>query len=266
MKSILFIAPIIGLAISADVALAQSETSAQAAPTEAAPPAKPAAQADTTAPAVAATTTEPAAPAPATPSVAPPQPLAAAAPGCELHVWPAARVGAVTQGAGSMFGLLGAIVDAAAYADQNKRDKAFITSALDAPAQARALKEMDLPRILNLPPANVITHDEGIELTSETTGRLAQSSAPCYYDVVVRQLFYFKSATTKGKMRTFIMVRGADGNSRVINYKDSANHALDVKLPNEGEDATPASRALIEAFKADVNEFSAKFVRKTAAK
>ena len=268
MKSILFIAPIIGLAISTDAALAQSATPAQmttpAAPTEAAASAEPAAQADAAAPATA--TTDSAASAPATPSVAPPQPLAAAAPGCELHVWPAARVGAVTQGAGSMFGLLGAIVDAAAHADQNKRDKAFITSALDAPAQARALKEMDLPRILNLPPANVITHDEGIELTSETTGRLAQSSAPCYYDVVVRQLFYFKSATTKGKMRTFIMVRGADGNSRVINYKDSANHALDVKLPNEGEDATPASRALIDAFKADVNEFSAKFVRKTATK
>ena len=155
---------------------------------------------------------------------------------------------------------------AGAYADQNKRDKAFITSVLDPAAQARALKEMNLPATLNLPPAKVITHDEGIELNSETTGRLSQSSAPCYYDVVVRQLFYFKSATTKGKMRTFIMVRGADGNTRVVDYKDSANHALDVKLPKEGEDATEASRALIDAFKADVSEFSAKFVRKTAPK
>jgi hypothetical protein len=115
-----------------------------------------------------------------------------------------------------------------------------------------------------LPTSKVITHDEGIELKSETTGRLAQSSAPCYYDVVVRQLFYMKTATTKGKMRTYIAVRGANGNVGVINYKDSANHALDVKLPKEGEDATDASRALIDAFKADVTEFSTKFVRKTA--
>jgi len=189
-----------------------------------------------------------------------------AAPACEMHIWPAARVAAVTQGAGSAFGLIGGLIDAAAHADQNKRDKAFITAVLDPAAQARALKEMDLPRTLNLPPAKVITHDEGIELTSETTGRLAQSSAPCYYDVVVRQLFYLKTATTKGKMRTFIMVRGANGNSRVINYKDSANHALDVKLPKEGEDGTDASRAILDAFKADVSEFSTKFVRKTAAK
>jgi hypothetical protein len=191
---------------------------------------------------------------------------AAPAPTCELHVWPAARVSAVTQGAGSSFGLIGALVDAAAHSDQNKRDTAFITSTLDSAAQARALKEMNLPAALNLPAANVITHDEGIELNSETTGRLAQSSAPCYYDVVIRQLFYFKSATTKGKMRTFILVRGANGSAKVINYKDSANHALDVKLPKEGEDATDASRALIDAFKADVAQFSEKFVRKTANK
>jgi hypothetical protein len=191
---------------------------------------------------------------------------AAVAPTCEMHIWPAARVAATTQGAGSWFGLIGAAIDAASHADQNKRDKAFITSALDPAAQARALKELDLPRTLNLPPAKVITHDQGIELTGEVTGRLARSSAPCYYDVVVRQLFYLKTATTKGKMRTFIAVRGSDGNKRVIDYKDSANHALDVTLPKEGEDATPASRALIDAFKADVGEFSEKFVRKTAMK
>jgi hypothetical protein len=190
---------------------------------------------------------------------------ATAASTCEVHVWPSARVSAVTQGAGAWFGLIGGLIDAAANADRNKRDTAFITSALDSAAQARALREMNLPRILNLPPANVISHDEGVELTGETTGRLAQSSAPCYYDFVVRQLFYFNTASTKGKMRTFILVRGSDGNRRVINYKDSANHALDVKLPKEGEDTTEASRALINAFKADVQEFSTKFVRKTAS-
>jgi len=203
-----------------------------------------------------------AAPAPAASANA----IGPAAPLCEMHMWPAARVNATTQGAGAAFGLIGGLIDAAAHADQNKRDKAFITAALDPEAQARALREMDLPATLHLPPAKVITHDEGIDLNSETTGRLAQSSAPCYYDVVIRQLFYLKTATTKGKMRTFITVRGANGNLRSIDYKDSANHALDVKLPKEGEDATSANQALIEAFKADVTEFSAKFVRKTANK
>jgi hypothetical protein len=188
------------------------------------------------------------------------------APVCEMHVWPAARVAAVTQGAGAAFGLIGGLIDAASHADQNKRDKAFITSALDPAAQARALRELNLPAILHLPPAKIITHDEGIDLHSEMTGRLAQSSAPCYYDVVVRQLFYLKTSTTKGKMRTFIAVRGANGKIGVIDYKDSANHALDVKLPKDGEDGTAANEALVDAFKADVTEFSAKFARKTGGR
>ncbi|HEV2595758.1 MAG TPA: hypothetical protein VGU01_11205 [Sphingomicrobium sp.] len=184
------------------------------------------------------------------------------APVCEMHVWPAARVTAITTGWGAMFGLVGGMIDAATNADRNKRDKAFITGALDSAAQARALRELSLPRLLNLPASNVITHDEGIELNSATIGRLSASSAPCYYDVVVRQLLYVKTATTKGKMRTMILVRGSDGKRKFIDYKDSANHAIDVKLPEEGQDVTAASSALINAFKSDFTEFGQKFVRK----
>ena len=160
---------------------------------------------------------------------------------CELHVWPAARVTAITNGAGAMFGLVGGLIDAASHADQNKRDKAFITAALDPAAQARALREMNLPTTLSLPRGAVITHDEGIELSGQKTGRLTASSVPCYYDVVIRQLLYVKTATTKGKMRAFILVRGANGTNQAVDYKDSANHALDVKLPKEGEDASSAT-------------------------
>ena len=39
-----------------------------------------------------------------------------------------------------------------------------------------------------------------------------------------------KTATTKGKMRTFIAVRGANGNAQNVDYKDSANHAIDQSL------------------------------------
>ena len=39
-----------------------------------------------------------------------------------------------------------------------------------------------------------------------------------------------------------------------------------MKLPEEGDDTSAANKALIDAFKADVTEFSEKFVRKTANK
>lgn len=185
------------------------------------------------------------------------------APACELHIWPAARVAALTQGAGASFGLIGAVIDSASHAAQNKRDKSFITSALGPQAQAKALRELNIPSLLHLPPATVISHDEGIEYKSEDPKRLADRPAACYYDVIIRELFYFKASALKGKMRTFVAVRGYDGNVIKLDYKDSANHALEVKLPKEGEDAGPATDALISAFKADITEFSEKFVRKT---
>jgi hypothetical protein len=98
------------------------------------------------------------------------------------------------------------------------------------------------------------------------TNRLADAKSPCYYEFIVRQVFYFKMATTHGKMRTFIAVRHYEGAEQKLDYKDSANHALEVKLPKEGEDVTAATGALIDAFKADVTEFSEKFARKTSKK
>lgn len=194
----------------------------------------------------------PAATAPAAPEV----------PACELHVWPAARVSAVTQGVGAGLGLIGALIDSAAHADQNKRDTAFITGALDAAAQARALRSMDLPAQLHLPPSQVIIHEQGLDLKSDNPARLSDSKAKCYNEFVVRSLLYFKNAVYSGQMRTFLGVRGFDGDKVTFEFRDSRHENLEVKLPKEGEDTGPASDALIKAFKGDVAFFTEKFVKK----
>lgn len=215
------------------------------------------------APAPAAASAAPAAPAPA--AAATPVATPAPAPACELHIWPAARVVAVTEGAGAAFGLIGALIDASAHANQNKRDTAFITAALDAQQQARALKALDLPTLLHLPPAQVIVHDQGIDYKAdqESPKRLADSNAACYYEFVVRGLSYFKSIAYAGQMRTFLAVRGFDGQKAIVEFHDSKHLDLAVKLPKDGEDTGPATDALIAAFKFDVTEFGGKFVRKT---
>jgi hypothetical protein len=188
-----------------------------------------------------------------------PAPAAAA---CELHVWPAARVVANTSGAGAAFGLLGALIDAAAHADQNKRDAAFITGALDAQSQARVLRDLDLPTRLHLPPSQVIIHDEGIDLKQDDSHRLSNSNAQCYSEFVVRGLLYFKSTMYKGQMRTFLGVRRFDGGTVKIDFRDSKHENLDVKLPKEGEDTGPATDSLLTAFEGDVTFFADKFAKK----
>lgn len=223
----------------------------EAAGTPAAPaaPASPVAQ-DTAAPAPAPVV------AAAAPEVAPAPP-----PECELHIWPAARVAASTQGVGAGFGLLGALIDAAAHADKNKRDQAFITATLDAKAQAKVLSDLDLPKLLHLPPTAVVMHDQGIDLKTDETKRLTTSNSKCYYEFVVRGLSYFQNLAYRAQMRTFMSLRKFDGDVIKADFRDSKHENLEVKLPKEGEDTGPATQALLTAFRGDVEFFGNKFLK-----
>jgi hypothetical protein len=238
-------------------------------------PAAPAAAPPATAPA-AATAAPPEAPAPAPAESAPatgaapapaptPTPAsapAAPAPACELHVWPAARVTATTQGVAAGFGLIGALVDAAAHADQNKRDQAFITGALDSEAQSKVLRDLDLPAKLHLPPSQVIVHDEGIDVKHDDPKRLSTSTAGCYAEFVVRDLSFFQNVVYKAQVRTFLEVRRFDGAKLAVDFRDSKHEDLTVKLPKDGEDTGPATDSLIVAFRGGVEFFSDKYAHK----
>ncbi|HXU98943.1 MAG TPA: hypothetical protein VG166_00415 [Caulobacteraceae bacterium] len=244
MPGLKYALPLICAALAAPAALAQT-AAAPAAPSGPEP-----------APAAAMA---PAPAAPATP-VAPAE--AAPAPACELHVWPAAIISATTQGVGAGMGLLGALVDLAAHADQNKRDTAFITGALDAQAQANVLRGLDLPARLRLPPSQVIIHDQGMEIKRDDPQRLSNSTAQCYSEFVVRGLSYFQNLVYRGQMRTFLEVRRFDGAKVTVDFRDSKHEDLTVKLPRNGDDTGPATDALITAFRGDVAFFTDKYARK----
>ena len=233
MPGLRYALPLIGAVLAAPAAMAQSGA------TPAAPPAPE--------------------PAPAAASASAP---AAPVPACELHVWPAARVSAMTQGVGAGFGLVGALIDVSVHADQNKRDTAFITGTLDAHAQAKVLSQLDLPAKLHLPPSQVIFHDQGIDISRDNPQRLSNSTAQCYTEFVVRGLSYFQNVVYSGQMRTFLEVRRFDGASVTVDFRDSKHENLTVKLPKEGEDTGPAADALLTVFRGDVAFFSDKFARK----
>lgn len=249
MLGIRYALPLIGGVLAAQAAMAQPVAAPATSPSPEAAP-------------VAATAPAPTATVPAAPVLSPvPKPVPPE-PTCELHVWPAARVSAMTQGPAAGFGLIGALVDAAANADKNKRDTAFITGALDAQAQAKTLRDLDLPARLHLPPSQVIVHDQGIDIKGDNPQRLSDSTAQCYTEFVVRSLFYFQSMVYKGQMRTFLEVRRFDGEKVKVDFRDSKHEDLSVKLPKEGEDTGPATDALVTAFRGDVSFFSDKFSRK----
>jgi len=238
---------LIGAVLVAPAALAQTAAAPAAPPAAEPTPVAAAAPPSTTATAPVATT----APAPAAP-----------APACELHVWPAARVSAMTQGVGAGFGLVGALIDISAHADQNKRDTAFITGTLDAHAQTQVLRELDLPAKLHLPPSQVIFHEQGIDINRDNPQRLSDSTAQCYAEFVVRSLAFFQNVVYPGQIRTFLEVRRFDGATVTVDFRDSKHEDLAAKLPKEGEDTGPAIDALLTAFRGDVAFFADKYARK----
>lgn len=200
-------------------------------------------------------------------TTAAPVPTAVVPATCELHIWPAETVASITQGAGASFGLLGALIDSASHAEQNKRDKVAISAALSPANQNSAMKDVKVESLLNLlPPVNVSFHDNAPNLKGDEAHRLSDSKSQCYYELVVRELYYLKTATVHAKIRSFIAVRKFDGDKLVDDYRDSANHALEKSLPKEGEDFSAANADLLNAFKADVTEFSLKYARKHTKK
>lgn len=81
---------------------------------------------------------------------------AAEAPQCELRVFPTLEAGADTRTLVGSFGLIGALVDAAATEKQDAIDGAYLKEALAPPQQVKALSSFDLVGALKLPSSNVV--------------------------------------------------------------------------------------------------------------
>lgn len=212
---------------------------AQPAETEAAPEA--AAQAEATA--------QP--PAPARPALTPSVP----ADGCELHIWPAERMASVTTG-----WLGGGLLDVALHSGTDANNKTLLASALDSPSQLDALLSLDLRKELDLTPGTTfIVHEQPLErkTMNKVKTRRSDSTASCYSELIVADVFYQKAAIYGRSLKTLFMVRKFD-NAQKINfeYKAWGGNGLKLFPPKEGQDAIPALDELVSVFKANFQEYA----------
>jgi hypothetical protein len=184
-------------------------------------------------------------------------------PACELHIWPADRLVAIGAKASQGFGLGGQLIDAIANTDQNNRYDAFATDMLDAKAQANILREMDLPSKLQLPPSQVIIHEQGINIKGRKPNRLSDSKASCYTEFLVRNLFYTKRFPFREQMQANVEVRSFDGQKMTFRYYDTRREFLKIELPDDGKDTGPATNTLHSYYRSVVAFFADKFARKS---
>lgn len=178
---------------------------------------------------------------------------------CELHVWPAERFMAQTTGWLSGFGIVGALADSSSHANKDKSNRTQIASALDSAGQVDALSTFDLPAMLHLPPSRIVRHDEPLErhTMNSIKTRRAESTAPCYAELIVGDIMYQKAAIYGRSLRALFMMRDfGSGTTIKREAKGWGGNGLKLFPPKPGEDVQAANDELVQKFKDDFTEYA----------
>lgn len=180
---------------------------------------------------------------------------AAVADGCELHLWPAERMSSQTSG------LLGpGLLSSAINGKRDSSNQALMASALDSPSQLNALTSLDLRSLLNRTPGTtIVLHDTALErhTMNKIKTRRSDSTAQCYSELIVADVFYQKAMMYGRSLRTLFMLRDF-GNDQKIDkeYKAWGGNGLKLFPPKEGDDAIAALDELVGVFKGNFDEYS----------
>ena len=113
--------------------------------------------------------------------------------------------------------------------------------------------------MLGFPDAKIVQHDQPLErkTMNKVKTRRAESSAPCYAELIVADLFYQKAAIYGRSLRTLFMVRDFGTGPTILHeYKAWGGNGLKKFPPKEGEDVQAANDELVQVFKANFAEFA----------
>lgn len=202
--------------------------------------------------AAAAETAAPVAPAVVMPAA---DPAPAGPPPCELHVWPAERMNSMTTGL-----LGGGLLDAAIHANKDASNRASLASALDSPSQLDALQSLDLNGLLSRKPGTIVVrHETPIErkTMNKVKTRRSDSTATCYSELIVADVFYHKAAIYGRSLKTLFMLRDFGNDNKIDHeYKAWGGNGLKLFPPKEGEDSTAALDELVTVFKNNFIEYA----------
>lgn len=193
------------------------------------------------------------------PVVVTPVPAPVAVASCELHVFPTLEGQAMTTTMLSGFGIVGAIADAAANKDRNISEAEYLKEALGPRLQVEALKTLDLPASLQLPPSQII-YEAPIgdrKITTKATNRLSSSTASCYAELIVTQNFYTKRAIYGRSLNNrFIFKDFRGGKTKTKLVKGRGGNGLAHFPPKTTDETEVAESELRSVFAKNFIEFA----------
>jgi hypothetical protein len=184
----------------------------------------------------------------------------AAAPACELHVFPTLEGQAMTSGWLAGFGIIGAVADAASNKSRNISEAEYLKEALGPRLQVAALKGVDIVAELKLPPSQIIyeTPIADRNITTKATTRLSASTAPCYAELVITQNFYRKAAMYGRSLNNrFIFKDFRTGKTAAKLVKGRGGNGLSHFPPKTTDETEAAELDLRTAFAKNFTEFAA---------
>lgn len=157
------------------------------------------------------------------------------------------------------FGIVGAVADAAANKNRNVNDAEYLKEALGPQMQVDALRSLDLVKELNLQPAQIIyqTPVADRKITTKAQTRLASSTAPCYYELIITQNLYRKAAIYGRSLNNrFIFKDFTGGKTKAALVKGRGGNGLSHFPPENEEARSAAEQDLRDAFAKNFVEFA----------
>lgn len=187
-----------------------------------------------------------------------PQPAAPVSPGrCEIHVWPADAFHSLTEGA-----VWNNVLDSAFVTRPGRKPERQAPNpargALDPANQLELLAALDLPTLLHLPGAVMISHASVStrRVVGPVAGRQTQSTSPCYMEVTVMKNFFNRSGLTHNTLRTLLILDDyRDRPQPVRSFAAWGVTPLSVFPAKSPEQTGAAQSELAEAFRHNVRQF-----------
>lgn len=155
---------------------------------------------------------------------------------CELHVWPAGELKAVTQG----------------WIFNHTVNEAFNTAkggiakpeTLLPEKQAELLANEGLPRLFGTPAARLVLHAQPLPRSAATASeRNAPSASSCYSELIVSQLFYDKAPLAGASLRGLLVYRSFGGDTTPRTSFSTWSAAPLVHFPPKTPDEAEAANA-----------------------
>jgi hypothetical protein len=180
---------------------------------------------------------------------APAQDAAPSAP-CEIHVWPAPELKAVTQGWVWNHTVNQAFDPAKGGVERPK--------VLEPGAQAELLARMDLAALFGAAPAQVTVHPEPLtRAQASAPTRQSDSASLCYSELIVSQIFFDEAPMAGKSLRSLLVHRRFGGAATVqSSFSTWAETELTTFPAKTAPEAQAADTELLDAYRSNVYIFA----------